>query len=247
MQFAELIIMVEEELDHWHPPTGRRKALSLPKAIRATVMYAKQNVPQEFISELFDISQPTISRYIADLEPVIADVLDEWIPDLEEAVKGRIVIVDGTLTPCWSWANVPDLWSGKHKATGHSHQVLVCSTGPLLHISDPVPGARHDARAVTEAGLLEILDLDNTIGDKGYVGTGMGTPYKKPKGGKLLDWQKEFNTAINRIRYIVEREIGNFKVWRIMHTDYRRPEHTYLGMFNMVRALHFYKLNSEAF
>lgn len=36
-------------------------------------------------------------------------------------------------------------------------------------------------------------------------------------------WQKEFNTTINRIRYVPERAIANLKTWRILYTDYRRP------------------------
>lgn len=51
----------------------------------------------------------------------------------------------------------------------------------------------------------------------------MITPFKKPAGGELLDWQKEFNTQVNKIRYVIEQVIANFKTWRIMHTDYRRP------------------------
>jgi hypothetical protein len=31
------------------------------------------------------------------------------------------------------------------------------------------------------------------IGDKGYQGSDFITPFKKPQGGELLDWQKEFN------------------------------------------------------
>ena len=38
------------------------------------------------------------------------------------------------------------------------------------------------------------------IGDKGYQGAGFITPFKKPQDGKLLDWQKEFNTQVNKLR-----------------------------------------------
>jgi hypothetical protein len=200
-------------------------------------MYFKNNITQEVIAELLDVSQPTISRVIAELETVIARVLTAWTPELAEEVAGRVAIVDGTLAPCWTWANATDMYSGKHKTTGHNHQVVVATTGWLLHISDPAPGARHDARAVAESGLLDTFDLSNTIGDKGYIGTGMLTPYRKPAGGELLDWQKEFNRDINAIRYVVERTIANFKTWRIMHTDYRRPEDTYNDAFSAVRAL----------
>jgi len=30
-------------------------------------------------------------------------------------------------------------------------------------------------------------------------------------------------TQINKIRYVIGHVIGNFKTWRIMYTDYRRP------------------------
>jgi hypothetical protein len=70
----------------------------------------------------------------------------------------------------------------------------------------------------------------------------MITPYKKPSGGELLNWQKEFNTQVNKIRYIVEQVIGNFKTWRIMHTDYRRPLATFSATISTVIALHFYKI-----
>ncbi|MDQ2709297.1 MAG: hypothetical protein M3Z25_17435 [Actinomycetota bacterium] len=47
----------------------------------------------------------------------------------------------------------------------------------------------------------------------------MLTPFKKPAGRDLLDWEKKFNTQIkqiNKIRYVIERTIANFKTWRIM-------------------------------
>jgi DDE superfamily endonuclease len=55
-----------------------------------------------------------------------------------------------------------------------------------------------------------------------------------------LDWQKEFNTQINKIRYIIEQAIANFKTWRIMHTDYRRPLATLPQTISAAVALHFY-------
>jgi transposase len=57
----------------------------------------------------------------------------------------------------------------------------------------------------------------------GYLGLGMITPIRKPPHRELLDWEKEFNTAINKIRWRIEQTIANLKTWRILHTDYRRP------------------------
>jgi hypothetical protein len=56
--------------------------------------------------------------------------------------------------------------------------------------------------------------------------------FKKPKGGELLDWQKEYNTQVNKMRWMIEQVISHFKNWTIMHTDYRRP----LGTRSPARA-----------
>lgn len=244
-QFSEVRDRVRDAVGDWQPATGRPRALRLTTAVKATVMYLKNNLTQEVLAELLDVSQPTISRVIAELEVVIADVLDEFVPDPVEALGGRVGVVDGSLCPCWSWADAPELYSGKHHTTGHAHQFVADLAGDLVHISDPLPGATHDAKAVRDTGTLGLLDPANTIGDKGYLGTGVLTPYRKPPGGRLLAWQKEFNRTINQLRYVIERAIANFKTWRIMHTDYRRPKHTYPNAFRAVRALHFFKLSFE--
>ena len=90
--------------------------------------------------------------------------------------------------------------------------------------------------------LLDALHPGNWSGDKGFVGYGMITPFKKPPGGELLDWQKEYNTQVNKIRWVIEQVIANFKTWRIMHTDYRRPIETFSETISAVVGLHFYKL-----
>jgi hypothetical protein len=83
------------------------------------------------------------------------------------------------------------------------------------------------------------------IGDKGYQGSDLITPFKKPQGGELLDWQKEFNVEVNRLRAPVERAIAHLKSWRTLHTDYRRPLCTYLTSYRAAVGLYFFKLNFE--
>lgn len=244
-QFTELCRRVCDHLGPWNAPTGRPRALALGAAVKATVMYFKNNLTQEAIAELLEVSQPTISRVIADLEPVIGEVLAEHVPAVPDALAGRVIVVDGTLTPCWSWAQAPELYSGKHHTTGHNHQVLVTLDGHLAHISDPLPGRTHDARAVRDSGLLDVLDAGNTIADKGYLGLGILTPVRKPPGRELPPGKKDFNTQVNSLRAVVERAIAHLKTWRILHTDYRRPRASYPTAFNTVRALHFFKLTYE--
>ncbi len=145
------------------------------------------------------------------------------------------------LLPCWSWAAHPELYSGKHKTTGMNVRVACTLAEKLAWISDPIEGSRHDNHCLNESGVLAVLNPADWIGDKGYVGNGMITPIKKPQGRDLLDWEKEFNKQVNKIRATIERVIANFKTWRIMHTDYRRPIGTFSTTISAVIGLHFWR------
>ena len=99
----------------------------------------------------------------------------------------------------------------------------------------------NNPHCLKESGALLTLDPADWIGDKGYVGNGMITPIKKPQGRELLDWEKEFNKQVNKIRAVIERVIADFKTWRIMHTDYRRPLATFTTTISAVIGLHFWR------
>jgi DDE superfamily endonuclease/Helix-turn-helix of DDE superfamily endonuclease len=220
----------------WPPILGLRNALTV------TLTYMRRNRVQAEIAEAYAVSQPTISRAISAITPLLVQALLEYIPTADELDPRTCYIVDGTLLPCWSWAARPELYSGKHKTTGMNILVACTLSGDLAWISDPVDGSRHDTHCLSVSGVLTTLNPGNWAGDKGFVGYGMITPFKKPAGGELLDWQKEYNTQVNKIRYVIEQVIANFKTWRIMHTDYRRPIETFPETISAVVGLHFYKL-----
>ena len=72
---------------------------------------------------------------------------------------------------------------------------------------------------------------------------GVTTPLQKPDDGELLECHKELNKVVNQYRYVIEQASANFKTWRCMHTDYRRPLRTYPTAFSAIRSLHFFKLS----
>jgi hypothetical protein len=189
-QMQELVWRVNDVLDEpWAKHTGRPKSLRLYKAVEAACMYLRQNATQEFIGDMRDTSQPTISRYVAELVPIVKSVLEEFVPsaaDAIEVVKGRVVLVDGTLTPCWSYEEHQELWNKKHKTTGYNAQLISLLDGNAVWISGPLPGKTHDAKAFKETGAADIVkESGSGFGDKGYQGSGLVTPKKKPKGGEL--------------------------------------------------------------
>jgi len=61
----------------------------------------------------------------------------------------------------------------------------------------------------------------------------------------LLDWEKQLNTDINRIRYNIERTIANLQTWRPLHTNYRRPLETFATTITAVLGLEFSRTVGE--
>jgi hypothetical protein len=216
-------------------------SLGLFKSVVVTLTYLRRNRVQEELAETYSTSQPTVSRAISAITPLIKKVLAPYVPTADDLDERCQYLIDGTLLPCWSWASRPGLYSGKHKTTGMNVQVACTLGEKLAWISDPIEGSRHDSHCLNESGVLATLNPADWIGDKGYVGNGMITPIKKPEGRDLLDWEKEFNKEVNKIRAMIERVIANFKTWRIMHTDYRRPIGTFATTISAVIGLHFWR------
>src|SRR5229473_2366167 len=161
--------------------------LGLFKSVTVALTYMRRNRVQAELAETYEVSQPTISRAITGVTPLLGKVLREYVPT-----------------------------------------------------ADAIDGSRHYTYCLSESGVLLTLDPGSWVGDKGYVGNNMITPIRKPAHRNLLDWEKEFNKQVNKIRYVIEQTIANFKTWRIMHTDYRRPLTTFTTTISTVIALHFY-------
>jgi len=243
----ELAVRVHGALPKpWNRKRGRPKSCGLYRAVEIACMYLRQNVTQEFLGDLCGISQPTVSRIVSTLVPVVKAVLEEFVPTAAEAlesVNGRVCLVDGTITPCWSYAERDELWSRKHGTTGFNAQLVCLLDGSAVYISDPLAGRTHDAKAFTATPVADIVAASGGgIADKGYQGCGMVTPRKKPPGGELSVGDKKNNAVISALRAPVERLVAHFKSWRIFHTDYRRPYRTYRDAYDAARGLFFFSL-----
>ena len=235
LELCELIGRAVTDADRRWPPS-----LGLYTSVVITLAYQRGNRTEAELAQTYHTSQSSVSRAIAAITPLQARALRPFAPTAEELKPGRQYLVDGTLLPCWSWADHPQLYSGKHGTTGLNVQVVGSLDGELAWISDPVAGSRHDVSCLDESGALLTLDPGDWTGDKGYVGRGMVTPYKKPSHGTLLDWQKSFNSAINATRAVIEQVVSHLKNWRILHTDYRRPLDTFPTTISAVVGLHFW-------
>jgi hypothetical protein len=96
-----------------------------------TLTYLRRNRVQAEIAEAFGVSQPTISRAVAAVTPMLGQALAGYVPVAEDLDPHTQYIVDGTLPPCWSWHGQRQLYSGKHKTTGLNVQVVCDLAGRL--------------------------------------------------------------------------------------------------------------------
>lgn len=239
-QFATLLTTLTNHLT-WGKPGGRPPSLTLPQGLKATLLYHRHNLTEELLADIFNTSQPTISRVINRVEKALKKILDSAVKPLEQALyaPGSLVI-DGTLIPTWNWRSLGKTnFSGKHKRAGFNHQVICTLDGKLIAITDPLPGARHDAYAFRAHGLGRYLD-SSTLADKGYVGLGLATPNKRSVFWRMSADRKEVNRVINAGRAVVERVIANVKCWRVLHSGFRRPLAVYKRVFSVVRGLVFW-------
>ena len=124
---------------------------------------------------------------------------------------------------------------------GITFKILTDQAGEIFYISPPLPGSTHDITAIRNTGLFGYMQPWHCTADKGYVGLGCDTPFKRRPGKPLLGWQRRFNKGINQIRYVVERSIAHLKVWRILSTPSRLPRNTTIRAINVIRKIMFYQ------
>jgi len=248
VQLDDLVERAENFMgEPWDKGVGRPKELGLREALIVACGYMRNNITQEIWAEIFGVSQSCVSRYIGILTPIIEHATEDFRPtpeEAEEATRGSIALVDGTLWPCWSWSGARDLWAGKYKTTGHGSLIITNYDGDILYVSDPFTGNRHDMGKLADSESEKILKAAGGVfGDKGFIGTDyITTPVRKPKTRELYMREKEYNAEVSSHRAPVERAVAQLKTWRILFTDYRRPLETFLDSFKAAIGLYFFKL-----
>ncbi len=111
-----------------------------------------------------------------------------------------------------------------------------------LAVADPLPGARHDRRAIIDCGGEEIPDTTAWTADPGYQGTTAATPTKKPENDELTDYQKTVSKTISARRSAVERCIARLKNWKILATGHRGRLTELPTIIRIVTRPEFYRL-----
>jgi hypothetical protein len=231
----------------WHEPRGRPRALPLYTALVMVLFRLRHNLPDDACAEVFGCSTSTVWRYQEELEPLIDQLLTPMAETVAARAQRQALLVDGFVVPVGERDAAPGLFSDKRHVSGQNVQVVATLTGQVIDTGDPCPGAMHDRRAFVESGIAARYaghpapDGPGMIGDKGYQGTGLNTPYKKPRSRPLTDARRACNTALNRIRAAVERAIAHLKNWKVLKTGYRRSLHDFPRLLRTVTKLEIYR------
>ncbi len=210
---------------------GRRRVVGPYRTVLMVLIYLRQNMSQALIAELFDCSQPTVSRWIARLAPIITTVLTPAAAHRAQRELRSTVRVDGFLAPIGDRREntfTAGMYSGKRHHCGFNVQVVGSADGRLVLVGDPQPGKMHDAKAWQESGLAARfegrLHADGGPGgfaDTAYSATGLTTPRRKAAGKERTESEIDFNRAISSRRASVERVIAHLKNWKLLATGYR--------------------------
>ncbi len=233
------------------PGGGRKHALVLGDRLLMLLIYYRTYVTHAFLGFLFGIDDSAVGRNINPLQPLLAGIFripERRIELAEDEI--RELFFDATERPTRRpTRGQREFYSGKKKRHTIKAQVVVVRRrkppGPgakprrlrIAAVSESHPGKVHDKKIYDAARVVAPPGVKRT-GDTAYLGSGLETPTRKPRGGKLTDRQKAGNRRVSRRRVAVEHGIGKMKVWRIASERYRNPVGRHTLIMKNVAGLH---------
>ncbi|MDY3553175.1 transposase family protein [Gemmata sp. JC717] len=227
---------------------GRPVKLRFTERLLMVLLYYRVYVPQEFVGFLFGVDKGTVSRDVPELGLCMAGVFR--IPERQVRIAPDdlvAVFVDATEQP----VNRPSRrqrrsYSGKKKRLTVKHQVVVTRKRKepggkqkvrIKAVSKAAKGRERDKKVYDQSRLRIALAVPKS-GDRGYQGSNLRVPRKKPRNGALSDEEKRSNRRLARERIVAEHGIGKMKIWRIAADRYHNPPRRHTVMMKKVAVLH---------
>lgn len=233
------------------PGGGRKHALVLADRLLMLLIYYRTYVTHAFLGFLFAIDDSAVGRNINPLGPLLAGIfrIPERRVELSED-EIRELFFDATERPTRRpKRGQRAFYSGKKKRHTIKTQVVVvrkkkppgAGARPrrlrIAAVGASHPGSTHDKKAYDAARVVAPRGAKRT-GDTAYLGTGLETPTRKPRGGELTERQKAGNRRLSRRRVAAEHGIGKMKVWRVASERYRNPVGRHTLIMKNVAGLH---------
>jgi len=233
------------------PGAGRKHALDLSDRLLMLLIYYRTYTTHAFLGFLFGVDDSAVGRNINPLQPLLAGICR--IPERRVRLDPediRELFFDATERPTRRpERGQREFYSGKKKRhTIKTQVVVVRRTKPpgagrkprrvrIAAVSESFPGRTHDKKIDDRTRVVSPRDAKRT-GDTAYIGTGLKTPARKPRGGVLTAAQKAENRRVSRRRVVAEHGIGKMKVWRVAAERYRNPVGRHTLIMKNVAGLH---------
>jgi hypothetical protein len=233
------------------PGAGRKHALALADRLLMLLIYYRTYTTHAFLGFLFGVDDSAVGRNINPLQPLLAGIFR--IPERRVKLDPediRELFFDATERPTRRpEKGQREFYSGKKKRHTLKTQVVVVrrtkppGPGPkprrvrIAAVCESVPGKVHDKKVYDRSRVVGPRDAKRT-GDTAYLGTGLKTPTRKPRGGELTGGQKAENRRVARRRVVAEHGIGKMKVWRVAAERYRNPVGRHTLIMKNVAGLH---------
>ena len=214
------------------------------------LIYYRCYVTQEFIGFFYNVDKSAICRAIQRIEKLAKPLFGVKREPRVSRKEAEALIIDCTEQAIHRPGD--DVvqkrhYSGKKKRHTLKNEYIVTRKGRIASVSPSQPGSRHDL-AIRRAG-GKLPRGARAYADSAYQGydnehKAIDFPYKKPKGGRLTDEEKEYNAGLSRFRVRVEHKIGQVKRFRIVSDPFRNPRRTHFtkasiiaGIVNMASGL----------
>lgn len=244
-QFEEILLKTtpawnKRVLSKYKRP-GRPYDHPLEDMILMLLLYYRSYITQEFVGYLFDLDKSRVCRILQKLEPILATVMA--ISKRKHLSKKDVecLIIDATEQPIERpKKGQKPFYSGKKKRHTIKTEIRINPKGRIVHVSKPKPGSVHDFELhKTEP---PIPKETRAFVDSGYQGLDklhpeIELPFKASKKKPLDREEKEYNTALSRIRVKVENIIGDIKTFRILSDRYRNKRKRYNVKFNIIAGI----------
>jgi hypothetical protein len=230
---------------------GRKFILPLADRLLMLLVYYRTYVPHTFLGFLFGVDDSTVCRNNRRLEPLLAGLFR--IPERRVELRPeevRELFFDGTERPVGRPSRGQRrYYSGKKRRHTIKHQVVVVRRRKrpgrgrrpqrlrIAAVSRAFPGSVHDKRVYDAAGVVVPAGAVGS-GDTAYLGTGLVTPRRKPRGGERTARQRAGNRRVGRKRVVAEHGIGKMKIWEVAAERYRNPRRRHTLMMRNVAGRH---------
>lgn len=230
---------------------GRKPALPLVDRLLMLLVYYRTYVPHTFLAFLFGIDDSNVCRSNRHLEPLLAGIfrIPERRVELTREEIGELFF-DSTERPtARPVRGQKRYYSGRKKRHTLKTQVVVTRVRKrpgvadqrrrvrIVAVSKTFAGSTHDKKVFDQSGVV-IPPGVKGYGDTAYIGTGLKTPTRKPRGGELTARPKAGNRRVSRRRIVVEHGIGKVKVWRAAAERWRNPRRRHTLVMKNIAGLH---------